>query len=314
MEKIKKISKYVLNILTIVATLISRIDAIEGIVIPYSTQIIEVIGVVNSIIATYLLGQKGYSITKENNETIEEPILEPIEEEKDEEPIIEQIEPPQEEIKEELIIEQVEVKDLANDLKSASNEEYVLLTNKERQTYLKELGLYTKSIDNTRGSGQKSAEKYFNIIFLNKNTSTYTEETDKLLREVYASYKKSKYMKDSDWKFFKNVAKKELYCTCKKKYCDGYNGLEEKIPMRLIMMAQYNRNASGQPIYISSSIRCSKRNKEIGGITKSKHMDFLALDYKLGKLKASETIKFKLPYVSYTYKINDYYVHSDIKI
>ena len=219
MEKIKKISKYVLNVLTIVATLISRIDAIEGIVIPYATQIIEVIGVVNSIIATYLLGQKGYSITKENNETIEE--------EKDEEPIIEQIEPPQEEIKEEPIIEQVEDKDLANDLKSASNEEYVLLTNKERQTYLKELGLYTKSIDNTRGSGQKSAEKFFNIIFLNKNTSTYTEETDKLLREVYASYKKSKYMKDSDWKFFKNVAKKELYCTCKKKYCDGYNGLEE---------------------------------------------------------------------------------------
>lgn len=234
----------------------------------------------------------------EKNEVVEEPILEPIEEEIIEEPTI----------------EQEEVKQPENDLKTTPNEVYVMLTNKQRQTYLKKLGLYTKNIDGVRGSGQKSAEKYFNVIFLNKKTTTYTEATDKLLREVYASYKKSKYMVASDWKYFKNVSKKELYCTCNKKYCDGYNGLEKKIPMRLIMLAQYKRNASGKPIYISSSIRCSKRNAEIGGIKKSKHLEFRAFDHRLGNLPAKETIKYKLPYVNYTYEINKTYVHTGINI
>lgn len=234
----------------------------------------------------------------EKNEVVEEPILEPIEEEITEEPII----------------EQEEVKQPENDLKTTPKEVYVMLTNKQRQTYLKKLGLYTKSIDGIRGTGQKKAEKYFNIIFLNVKNDTYTKATDKLLREVYDSYKKSKYMVASDWKYFKNVSKKELYCTCNKKYCDGYNGLEKKIPMRLIMLAQYKRNASGQPIYFSSSIRCEQRNKEVGGVSNSKHIKFRAFDHKLGKLKAKETIKYKLPYVNYTYEINKTYVHTDINI
>lgn len=65
MEKVKKISKYTLNILTIVIALISGINEVEGITIPYATQIVQVLGVINGVIATYLLGQKGYSVIKE---------------------------------------------------------------------------------------------------------------------------------------------------------------------------------------------------------------------------------------------------------
>lgn len=242
---------------------------------------------------------------EEKKETIEEPKVDEI----IDIPVIEQIEivePTLPQVKEEELVSEVKA--------TSSKKAYKMLTNKERQTYLKALGLYTKSIDSIRGEGQKKAEKYFNIIFLNKNTTTYYEETDKLLREVYASYKKSKYMVATDWKYFKNVKKKELYCTCNKKYCDGYNGLEKKIPMRLIMLAQYKRNISGQPIYISSSIRCAKRNAEIGGIKKSKHLEFRAIDHRLGNLPAKETIRYKLPYVNYTYEINKNYVHADINI
>ena len=242
---------------------------------------------------------------EEKKETIEEPKVDEI----IDIPVIEQIEivePTLPQVKEEELVSEVKA--------TSSKKAYKMLTNKQRQTYLKKLGLYTKNIDGVRGSGQKSAEKYFNVIFLNKKTTTYTEETDKLLREVYASYKKSKYMVDSDWKYFKNVSKKELYCTCNKKYCDGYNGLEKKRPMRLIMLAQYKRNASGKPIYISSSIRCSKRNAEIGGIKTSKHLVFRGLDHRLGNLLAKETIKYTLPYVNYTYEINKTYVHADINI
>ena len=58
MEKIKTISKYVLNALTIISALLLGINTVEGITIPYCTQITGVIAAINGVISTYLLGQK----------------------------------------------------------------------------------------------------------------------------------------------------------------------------------------------------------------------------------------------------------------
>ena len=58
MEKVKKIAKYVTNILAIIAALITGINAVDGITIPYATQIVQVIAVIQGIIGTYLLGNK----------------------------------------------------------------------------------------------------------------------------------------------------------------------------------------------------------------------------------------------------------------
>lgn len=61
MEKVKKVAKYVVNILAIISALVAGINAIEGITIPYAIQIIQVIAVVQGVISTYLLGQKAIS-------------------------------------------------------------------------------------------------------------------------------------------------------------------------------------------------------------------------------------------------------------
>lgn len=57
-EKVKKIAKYSLNILTIINALILSINAVEGIAIPYCTQITGVISAIMGVISTYLLGDK----------------------------------------------------------------------------------------------------------------------------------------------------------------------------------------------------------------------------------------------------------------
>ena len=57
-KKIKKISKYVLNSLNILNALLLGINAVEGITIPYTTQISGVILVICGVISTYLLGDK----------------------------------------------------------------------------------------------------------------------------------------------------------------------------------------------------------------------------------------------------------------
>lgn len=65
MEKVKQIAKYTTNILAIIAALVSGINAVEGITIPYAIQIVQVIAVLQGVIATYLLGNKTVSTIKE---------------------------------------------------------------------------------------------------------------------------------------------------------------------------------------------------------------------------------------------------------
>lgn len=239
---------------------------------------------------------------------------------KDEEPIINEIKVPSEEIKEKPTINQEEVKQPSNNTETTQKEVYVMLTNKEQQTYLKKIGLYTKKIDGIKGNGHKLAIKQFNIIFLNTKSEAYTEETDKLLRKIYNSYNASPYMTSSDWQYFKNFKFSEFYCTCKKKYCDGYNGLKEKIPMRLLMADQYIRNYYNKPVSFTSTIRCSKRNKEVGGVSNSKHMKFRANDLKCGGIKANDVVNLvykgtnKLPFVNYSYSITSTHAHVDVVI
>ena len=195
------------------------------------------------------------------------------------------------------------------------------LTLKEQQTYLKKLGLYTKKIDGIRGAGHKKAVKQFNTIFLNKESEVYYNDTDKLLREIYDSYNKSPYMVDSDLKYFKNFKSSEFYCTCRKKYCDGWNGLRNKIPMHLLMADQYIRNHFGKAVSLTSTIRCDRRNKEVGGVKNSKHRLFRANDMGVKGTKAANVKKFvytnsstKLSFINYAYDINANYEHIDVII
>lgn len=55
MEKVKKVAKYVLNILTIINALIIGIAPIWGV---NADKITDTIAVVIAVISTYLLGQK----------------------------------------------------------------------------------------------------------------------------------------------------------------------------------------------------------------------------------------------------------------
>lgn len=62
MEKVKKISKYVLNGMTIVNALLIGLDPIWG--IPYADKITATLCVVMAVISTYLLGNKAVSKLK----------------------------------------------------------------------------------------------------------------------------------------------------------------------------------------------------------------------------------------------------------
>ena len=50
MKKVKKIAKYTTNILGMIAAIILGLNSIEGITIPYTHQIVEVIAVFQGVI------------------------------------------------------------------------------------------------------------------------------------------------------------------------------------------------------------------------------------------------------------------------
>ena len=60
-RKTRKIYLHTINVLAIISALVTGINAVEGITIPYAIQIVQVIAVVQGVISTYLLGQKAIS-------------------------------------------------------------------------------------------------------------------------------------------------------------------------------------------------------------------------------------------------------------
>lgn len=62
LEKVKKVSKYVLNILTIINALLVGLDPIWN--IPYADKTSATIAVVMAVISTYLLGNKAVATMK----------------------------------------------------------------------------------------------------------------------------------------------------------------------------------------------------------------------------------------------------------
>ena len=61
-EKVKKVSKYTLNLLTITNALLVGLQPIWD--IPYADKIIATISVVMAVISTYLLGNKAMTTMK----------------------------------------------------------------------------------------------------------------------------------------------------------------------------------------------------------------------------------------------------------
>lgn len=64
LEKLKKIAKFTTNGLGIIGALVTGINAVEGITIPYAIQIVQVIAVIQGVIGTYLLSDKALNISR----------------------------------------------------------------------------------------------------------------------------------------------------------------------------------------------------------------------------------------------------------
>lgn len=141
-----------------------------------------------------------------------------------------------------------------------------MLSIRERQTYLKYLGLYKGSVDGIEGNLTKTAYKSLqNTYFTRKSDrdGKYGRNTDMLLVNAY-----------NVKKYTKNFSLSEFKCGCNTKYCTGYPAY---LNINLLRNLQTMRNNYGA-ITITSPLRCSKHNANIGGVAGSFHTKGKALD------------------------------------
>lgn len=177
-----------------------------------------------------------------------------------------------------------------------------MLSVKERQEKLKYLGFYKGAIDGVEGVKTKRAYKDLqDTYFFRKQDKDgkYGNNTEKLL---LSAYNVKKYTKNFD------IKKDKLYCRCKGKYCTGYPAV---IQIDLLKNLQATRDKFGGTS-VTSMLRCTKWNKEIGGSTNSKHKVGKAVDFwnrntlTLAKRKNVINYWFTLNNPNYSY-CNGYY-------
>lgn len=133
-----------------------------------------------------------------------------------------------------------------------------MLTIYQRQAHLKYLGLYKGKLDGIEGKLTKKAYKDLqNKYFTRKadKDGIYGKDTDILLVNAYRVKR-----------YTKNFKLEEFRCGCKG-YCTGY---PTYLQVQFLKNLQKLRNKFGA-LTITSGLRCTKYNKQIGGIKGSKH-------------------------------------------
>lgn len=141
-----------------------------------------------------------------------------------------------------------------------------MLSVKNRQSYLKELGFYEGMVDGIAGDKTKKAyaalqDKYFTRK--DDKDGKYGKNTDKLLQNAY---RVSLYCE--------NFRLEEFKCQCGGKYCTGYPAILDN---QLLANLQRVRDQLGSTV-ISSGLRCSKHNSKVGGSWTSRHKSGKAVD------------------------------------
>lgn len=163
-----------------------------------------------------------------------------------------------------------------------------LLSEAKRKELFKELGLgeYNKA------NILKLQKKY--LLRKSEWDGVYGNNTDNLLRHLKA-------VKDC----CKNFAPEEFRCGCGGRHCSGYPTWMKPVELKNI---QSIRTHYGKSMIVTCGLRCTKYNREVGGITKSEHLYGLAVDYyiagvtdTLANRKKSIQWISRLPNHAYTY-------------
>lgn len=228
------------------------------------------------------------------------------------------------------------------------------MTIKQKQLNLKHLGYYKGNIDGIWGNGSKEATKKFQKAYglgvdgvfgaktESKSIQVWKDIQNKLnkhgfglstdglvgtntINAIKEFQRKNGLSVDGivgsntmnklnvnalSWNDIKCFKKSEFTCKCG---CGSNN-----ISLELVKVADEIRSHFGKPVIITSGTRCSKHNKNVGGVSNSRHVLGKACDLYINGVSQYQLLEFTKKLVSqgklrYTYAIdNSTAIHMDI--
>lgn len=112
------------------------------------------------------------------------------------------------------------------------------------------------------------------------------------------------------WKEIRYFVKPEFACKCGSEFCDGFPAEPDR---KLVRLLDELRHYYGEPVTISSGVRCERHNANVGGVSNSRHLSGKAVDFSVRGKKAAKVLEYvKYIPIRYAYAIDENYVHMDI--
>lgn len=191
------------------------------------------------------------------------------------------------------------------------------MTNKQKQCLLYFLGYYVGEIDGTWGTMSKTATKEFQKDFGGLAVDGIAgDATVKALKHAVAYGMPAKKTTSTStakswWDDIKYFDRSEFACHCGGKHCNGYPAEPQE---KLIKVADKVRKHFNATATVSSGVRCTKHNANVGGVSNSRHLSGKAMDFCIaGKTSAQVLAHVKTyPDIRYAYAIDSQFVHMDI--
>ena len=196
------------------------------------------------------------------------------------------------------------------------------MTMKRLQMNLKFLGYYDGEIDGIKGEKTLNAIKKFqydnllvvdgiagqNTIDCIRNKIVYIQEelgvtVDGVAgNETITAYNNKVGNEVYSWNNIKYFKESEFTCKCG---C-GLNNMNLKV----IKIADKVREHFGSPAIVTSGTRCQKHNKEVGGVSNSRHLQGKAIDMYVKGVNGGDLLAYLKTLVNsgelrYTYRINN---------
>lgn len=193
------------------------------------------------------------------------------------------------------------------------------MTVKEKQCLLYFLGYYVGNIDGDWGTLSKTATKAFQKDFGLEDDGVFGDATAQAAKHAVCYGMPAKNVdvntaakSDDWWDDIEYFDRSEFKCHCGGKYCNGYP-VEPK--EKLVRAADKVRKNLGGAATVSSGVRCTRHNANVGGVSNSRHLSGKAMDFCIAGKTAAQTLAYvqKLPEIRYAYAIDGSYVHMDIE-
>ena len=200
-----------------------------------------------------------------------------------------------------------------------------MLNNVQIQMNLKYLGYYDGKIDGKIGTKSIAGIKAFQKAYGLDVDGIFGKKTNaKMIEVIKAEQERLGVEQDGvagtittqardnqlSWSNIKHFQKSEFTCKCG---CRSNN-----MNLEVVKVADEIRSHFGKPAIVNSGYRCTKHNKNVGGVSNSRHLKGKAIDLYVRGVSGQTLLAYTKQLVSqgklrYTYLIAGDAVHIDIE-